>query len=566
MSSLFNSIKKNHKDIHLLPIGGVGEFGMNMMGVYYNKNLYIIDAGVLFPDERKLGITSIIPSVDDVFKETKGVSAYIITHGHEDHIGALPYLLPKWPAPIYATPWTAVLIRRKLEKFNLLEHAEIITVMPGDHAKFGALSFEYFQVHHSIPDACSLIIRTPDVTVFHTGDFKIESDKSQQKPMNFSRLQSIGEEGVDLLLVDSTNAAKEGVSGDEISVKKPLKNIIKNAPGRTFISTFASNLFRLATIADICAEEGKKLVISGRSLANTFENAEKLGYYNPAHHLILSEDDMHQYDDKDLVILASGSQGEWRSVLYRMAYKEHKRLIVKDTDSFVFSSRVIPGNEKSILNMTASIEKQGGTIISPRDFPGIHVSGHACQDEIIKLIDLLQPKKYLPVHGGFSQLLRNKGLAVSKNISIIEGDIIEDGSPLLVTKDAVTALDVVPMEKEFVDQDSYIPLSYTIMRERLRIGDSGLAVISGVFNSKKKTWSSGPSITLKGLDTKYNVELTKWLKEQESLVAKEVIKNHNHQVSDLATLNESARISLRRLLFQYFKKKPVVIPQIWFSS
>ena len=548
--------------LHIIPFGGCGEFGMNMTAYILRKKLFLVDAGILFPDSRKLGVSSIIPSIDRFIKSFGKVEAYIITHGHEDHIGALPYMYQSWPAPIYGTPWTCELIKKKFEEKGL-PFKHIRKIFAGQTVKAPPLSIKYVHVNHSIPDACALWIRSSHDSVFHTGDFKIDPKPVGTRPINLKDWEKIGQAGVDLLIADSTNAHSPGPSPTESSVIKPLEKLLRKAEGRVILTTFASNLWRLKVIADICKRLGKKLLVSGRGMQNCYELGVSLKLFKWPEGVLITEKQLRDFPDRKIVILSSGSQGEFRSALYRIAMKEHRTIQIRPGDTVLFSARIIPGNEKNILLLTDQLKKQGAKILTTRQHPEIHVSGHAYEDDIKKIIKALKPRHYLPVHGSFSHLKANAEVGEKLNYRDGKHTLIENGDILQMYRKRAKVVGKVEIGQQFVDQDSYFPMSWETLRERLRIGELGLAIVNGIFSRKLECFTTGPDVMIQGLALPTQVSHSQWIKEANQLLEDEIDLWLEHNPPDEDKINHQCRLILRRHLFSTFNKRPVVLAKIY---
>lgn len=547
--------------VKIIPFGGCGEFGMNIT-IYQYKNLtFAVDAGVIFPDQRKLGISAVVPDMNYFKSLFPRIDAFIITHGHEDHIGALPYFQRAMPAPIYATPWTVELISSRFKQMGLFDKAKIHTVLAGEKVSFSDIQFEYIHVNHSIPDACSLLIKTPHESIYHTGDFRFDKNPPDGKKVDFEYLKQIGKEGVSLLLSDSTNAKSLGESLSESNVHKPLDKLIKSAKGRVFLTTFASNFWRLRTIYRICKNRNKKLFIAGRSIEKTFEIATKLKMFKGGEGVFVTEDKLKSIPEENLVILTTGSQGEIRAALSRIASREHRHFKVNKNDTLIFSSRVIPGNEKSIFHISSEFEKYGATVITGREMPDIHTSGHAYQNELKKLITLLKPKNYLPVHGTFSHLTTNQKLASEVTIPKDEGTPISNGDVLLVKGNKVSLIGSHDTQRMYVEADSQLTISHDNLQQRLKIGEQGLVIISGIINGKSNKFKIGPNLRFIGLPEASEVLIS----QTKKYILQDLQKNQNDLDLTKEELSEIVRISARRTLTNFYRKKPVVIPEIIFQ-
>jgi ribonuclease J len=549
--------------VRLIPVGGCGEFGMNSTAVLYNGKLYVIDCGVRFPDPAKLGIEAVIPDYGPLFEACGGVEAYIITHGHEDHIGALSYIIDRWPAPIYGTPWTCELFRSKINRRNKdVQKYTLNEVEPGDVIRNSDISFEYIHINHSIPMACSLLIKTDTVRIFHSGDFKLDPDPMTEAPYNSERLRQIGDEGVDVVLCDSTNAHRDGHCPSEKSVFKPLLDEVAKATGAAIVTTFSSNLWRLQTVVEVCKALGKKLFIMGGGMEQTLGLGKAFGLVDIPESMMLTEAALGNTPREKLVILATGCQAEWRSALARVAKKESRLFKLTANDTVIFSSRIIPGNEKPIIDMIDLITQIGANVVTPRDNPGIHVSGHGFRGDITKLINLVRPKYFLPIHGNFQQQQSNSDTGVAAQVSPDHCRVITAGDVVDIDQNGVHWADRLEFEMKFVDSESYTPLKRETMRERHKIGELGCAVLTGVFVKNERRWSADPEIDLVGLEFPDGVDDQKWLAIQRSVLGKTVADLAKNYDNSTASITEEVRISFRRNLADVLKKKPVVLNKI----
>ncbi|NRA44680.1 MAG: ribonuclease J [Oligoflexales bacterium] len=555
----------NQNKLHVIPFGGCGEFGMNMTAYIIKSKLFLVDAGTMFPDPRKLGVSAIIPQAHGLIKDFGGIEAYFITHGHEDHIGSLPYFYQEWPAPIYATPWTVELIKRKFSERGI-PTKDIHLVKAGQLVKAPPLKVRYVHVNHSIPDACALFISTHGNKhkVFHTGDFKIDPTPVGTKPINLKELKGIGSERVDLLIADSTNAMSTGPSPSEKSVIKPLEKHMLAAKGRVFITTFASNLWRLKVIVDLCKKHKKKLAVIGRGMINCLELGSELGYVSWPKSVMIDIEDCDNVPDKDLVVLVSGSQGEFRSGLPSIANDEHRNISLKKGDLVIFSARVIPGNEKPILSLCDQLRRKGAKIITAREHKDIHVSGHAYKKDLEVFLNLLKPAHYLPVHGTYTHLLVNSQIGKKMQYKPSERSLIDNGDILQVNGADTKIIGQCEIDCDFVDQDTQTPMPWEILRERLKIGELGLALLTGVFCLEEIDFISGPELEIQGLMLPKGVSSKRWHKDVKRKVQRHLekwLESHPLEQEDFA---EQARIQVRKALFNTFNKKPVTLVKFHF--
>ena len=541
-------------------LGGCGEFGMNMTAWIHGETSIIVDCGVLFPQPWLLGIDSLIADADAFLTWTGGVSAWVLTHGHEDHIGALPWLISRWRAPIYTTRWTAALLRRKFAQRGMdPDDYPITVVQPGDSTSIGPMSIDWIHVNHSIPDCCSLHISTPAGTVFHTGDFKFDPAATHEPPVSYDDLAALGRNGIDLLVADSTGALSGGWSGSETTIGPALKEALTDTPGRIWFTTFTSNLTRLLTFMDYCQKNGRRLALAGAGIKKTLEIALETGHLSALPPGIVNEKDLAGLPREKTAVLATGCQGEHRAALPRIIRGEHRHLKLAAGDALVFSSRMIPGNERVVQQLESLAIRQECRVINGRSHPAIHVSGHGYREDLTRLIELLRPACHLPVHGTFTQLrsnstIRPAGLAL-QSLDVQNGNIIE--------MDAGRSRIVGSLEigVQFVDSWSGIPLSYETMRERHRIGESGLAIIHGTWSVRGRQWLTAPGLRFQGIGfPPYKDQAARETGLLNSLTTE--LARLSESSTDTDELNERARTHVRRALNQILHKKPVVISVI----
>mgnify|MGYP000087113434 CR=1 FL=1 len=540
---------------YIIPIGGCAEFGMNITALYIDSKLFVIDVGAIFSDPEQLGVSKIAPNISNLILQFKKIEAYIITHGHEDHIGALSYIWQRHPAPIYASPWTAQLIKNKFSQRELSQN-QIHTINPNSSVKRSNVLINFIGVNHSIPDACALHIKTPHASIFHTGDFKLHGDNTIYKNLA-AKAKEICKEGLDLLIADSTNAHKKGFTPSEESVIKPLDAIIKRAQSRIFLSTFASNFTRLRTVADICIARRRHLVLLGRSMKTCFEmGTRRFGLKWPKDFLV-DEKDIKRFHKNKLLILATGSQGEPRSAISRIVSGEHT-LSIEPKDLFVFSARSIPGNEKAIHNLFAQIHLQGAELITAKDQADIHASGHGQSEDIRTLLKWLRPKTFLPTHGSFSHLLWNQDIAKGFGGHQIQTLFMKNGDVVQLSRGKLSTVGELYFDKLFIDDESDMPLDFRTLNERLEIGRRGLVCVFGLFNKANGNFNYPLNIQILGLPSKANLSLQEMRQDLEKIIINDFAKTGVHQRDP----NESIKAMVRKYFFANLKKKPVVLSQI----
>lgn len=559
--------KKKEKALTITPYGGCSEFGMNFTGYRFGGTNVLVDCGGLFPDEAKLGVDFIFPNIFQMLKSDGGIDAYLLTHGHEDHIGAIVPMLEVFPAPIYTCAWTAELVRAKLEQNPRIDRKKwpkINVLKPGDRVQVGSLNIEWVQVNHSIPDACALVIRSDAGNVFHTADFKFDDYAIYEKPFSEDCLESFKAEGIDLLLADSTGAMHEGQCPGEASVKPALLKEVRECSGVVVVSTFSSNLWRVLTAIEVAKESGRKLMLAGRGLLKTVEIAVRLGYL-PGTPVFATAKEIRGLPRDKVMILATGCQGEYFAALGRFVRGEYRDFKLKEGDKIILSSRVIPGNEKPIFRLMASVQKQGIEILTTHKNPEIHVSGHAQREDLRRLLRALQPRQYVPIHGSHSHLLANKNLAVE--VGMLEENVVfvESGSVLKLSNRQVTTSEPVDPEWFFVDSGSAAPLPSTVLNQRLRLGEFGGVFISAVLHRKLAKWVKSPAYNWIGLPG--NVEGVN-VSNLEQKISKEVLqvvasRRDENPGSQQSEISEWMRLECRKRLQTFFNKKIEVYCQVF---
>jgi ribonuclease J len=559
LPSLLNFTKDT---VRIIPFGGCGEFGMNLTAYIVEDRIYVVDAGISFPDPSKLGIESLYPDMDPWIKQFGGVYAYVITHGHEDHIGALPYLLQKWPGPIYATPWTAALIKGKLERRGLVIRYPIHEVKAGDVVKTEDFSIEYVHVNHSIPDACALYIQAGGLKIVHTGDFKFDDTPVLEQKANSKRLDEIGKSGIDLLLADSTNAHIEGPSPSEQVVVEPMRKALSHKDGAVLVTTFSSNFWRIKTILDLCQEMGRKVLFLGSGMETSMQIAANIGLYAAPPGVIIDTSVALNIDRSKLAVVLTGSQGEWRSALMRIANGEHKQFSILPGDLCVFSSRSIPGNERVIQTMMSLLEMRGASIFSVRNDKNIHVSGHGYREDLKRMIKAIRPKTFIPVHGTFSHMSSHSKIPAEVGLVDTKIKVVENGDVIDLSKQGVFLSDRLEIFHKFVDSESYVPLNYETMRERLRIGELGLVVVTMTYDAEEREILGSIRVTVQGIQDPSDESVSVLENKCRTAAEKGFDRGFSSGSTDPEDISESVRTEVRRMLFSLLRKKPVVIAHV----
>ncbi len=546
--------------IRIVPLGGLHEVGKNMTLIEYGEDIVVIDCGMTFPDIDMLGVDVEIPDFAYAMENKKRLRGIVLTHGHEDHIGALPYFLRQLNLPLYGTPLTLGLVEGKLEEHRLLEKSKLHKVAPGDVVTFGKIKVEFIRVNHSIPDAVALAIHTPAGTLVHTGDFKIDYDPVDGQMIDLPRFAELGREGVLALLMDSTNAERPGMTPSERSVGQAFETLFQKADGkRIIIASFASNIHRVQQIIDYAKKHRRKVVVSGRSMENVTAKAIELGYLKVGKNQMIELADAGKYPPEKLVIITTGSQGEPMAALSRMANGTHRQISVTAQDFIIISARPIPGNEKHVGRVINELLKLGAEVIY-EDMYAVHVSGHACQGELKTMLALTKPKYFFPVHGEYKHLVKNAGLGRSmgiKNDHIIMG---ENGHVVELSERGVKQDEVVTAGKVMVDGLGVGDVGSMVLRDRRRLSQDGLMTIVITMDSHTGEVLAGPDIVSRGFV--YVRESEQLMRDAKAVINKTLQKCLAEEHRDWAEIKLSIREALSIFLWQKTKRSPMILPII----
>lgn len=548
--------RKKPESMKIFPIGGLDEIGKNMTLLEYKDQILIIDCGMSFPDDSMYGIDVVIPDFSYVVKNASKVKGLIITHGHEDHIGGVPYLLKQINVPIYGTPLSLGLIRNKLEEHGIRGNLNVIHA--GDTFRVGAFEIEAIHTTHSIADAVSYCITTPAAKIFHTGDFKIDYTPVDADPIDFGRLAEIGDSGVDLMMCDSTNAVRPGFTRSERVVGESLDGIFREAQNRIIIATFSSNVNRIQKIIELSVKYGRKFAVSGRSMDNVVKLAMELGYlkFPPGSYVELNQ--TRGIPDSKLTIITTGSQGEPLSALARMAADEHRSVKLKKGDTVILSSTPVPGNEKSVSRVVNQLYQKQVHVIYNEN-ADIHVSGHACQEDLKLMHSLIRPKFFMPVHGEHRHLIIHRQLAEQLGEKKDHIFILSNGDQLTLTKKrAIKFKNVVPAEDIMVDGLGVGDVGNIVLKDRQLLSESGLILVVAGVDTASGTLVSGPEIVSRGFV---------YVKENEGLIAESrkvaqnaIEKSLSGGFQDWNSLKNDVRDDLRRFIFQKTRRSPLILP------
>ncbi len=517
--------------LRVVPLGGLGEIGRNMMVYETTDDLLIVDAGLLFPSDDMHGVDYIIPDASYVLERRNKLRGYLITHGHEDHIGALRFLIPQLQAPIYASPLALGLIRWRLEESGILD-AKMIEVTTGSSFDFGSITAEFFPVAHSIPDAFGIALRTPAGLVVHTGDFKIDHTPVMSEPTDLQQLAAYGQEGVRLLCSDSTYADKSGVTPSETLVGDALEQILLTAPGRVIIATFASQIARIQQIIDAADESGRVVFATGRSMEKNIDMSRDLGYVQTDDRRLRPITDLGSAHDENTVIICTGAQGEPMAALSRMATGSHRDVNLKPGDTVVLSSSPIPGNESAVNNTINNLYKRGVDVVSVGSgHEHVHVRGHAAQEELKTVISLTDPQAFVPIHGEYRHLVMHSNLAASMGVAEDARHILLDGDVLELTADQSAVVDQVSAEYVYVDGMNVGGVDRSIIRDRQKLAGDGFLLVAIPVEGESGQLSGKIEVTARGFA---EIRATETLKAGAAQVARDVLKaraNSNRPVA-----------------------------------
>lgn len=544
----------------MVPLGGLGEFGMNMMALRYGEDILAIDAGLMFPETELLGVDIVIPDIT-YLKQNRGVRALLLTHAHEDHIGAVPYLLPDLNCPVYGTRFTLALVRKKLEEHGLLEKADLREIAPGMKVTLGPFEVDFVHVTHSTIECVALAIRTPLGIVIHTGDFKVDPTPIDGKPFDLHRFARYGEEGVLALFADSTNAERPGYTPSERAVRPRLEELFRAAPKRVVVSCFSSSVHRIQQVIDIATEQGRKIGFIGRSMSDNVEIAHSLSKLHIPDGSVVRPQDIKSFDPRKIVVLASGSQAEPMSALSRIAVDNHRMLELQENDTVILSARIIPGNEKPISRMIDHLFRRRVLVYyeSGRSAP-IHVSGHASQEEMKLLLNLVRPKYFVPIHGEYRQLFQHAALA--RQVGSVSGEIlmVESGQPIEFTAEGAFRREPVAVGRVCVDSGSLEEIEDVVIRDRRHLAEDGVVVPIIAINKHSGRMEISPEIVTRGfLPLGDGQEL---LALARNVILKTMEQSNLEEKGDWSVIKEKIRVDLKKFLNKKTSKRPMILPVI----
>ena len=552
-------MSKTSQSLTAIPLGGLGEFGMNMMALRLGDEIIVIDAGMMFPESELLGVDLVIPDITYLKQNRAHVRAIVLTHGHEDHIGALPYILRDLNVPVYGTRFTLALVKKRLDEAGLLESSTLREVLPGRLVEVGPFEIEFISVTHSTVDCVALAIRTPLGVVIHTGDFKIDQTPVGGAPFDLHSFAKYGTEGVLALFSDSTNVERPGFTPSERAIVPRIEELCRSAPRRVILSCFASSIHRIQQVIDIASRVGRKVAFVGRSMVDNVEIAHSLELLHIPDGMVVRPQDIRGFDPKRIIILASGSQAEPMSSLSRIAVDNHRFVSVDENDSVILSARIIPGNEKSIFRMLDHMFRRRALVYYDNSAGTIHVSGHASQEEQKLLLQLVKPKYFIPVHGEYRHLFRHAALAYQLGSVSQEILLLEDGRPVEFTEDGARRLEPVTAGRVCVDSGSLEEIEEVVIRDRKHLSEDGIVVPIIAIDKHTGKMESHPEIVTRGLMSDNGQEL---ITGARVVVMKTVEESNAEEKSDWGVIKEKIRVDLKRYINKQTSKRPLILPVI----
>ena len=557
-----NTKTKGNRDtkLRIIPLGGLQEIGKNMTAIEYGDDIVVIDAGLGFPDDEMLGVDLVIPDISYLVKNAHKIRGILITHGHEDHIGAVPYLLQQIDVPIYGTRLSLGIIEGKLDENPPPFVPELYTVEAGDILNLGVFKAEFIHVNHSIADACAISLKTPMGVIFHTGDFKLDVSPIDGKIMDLGRISEIGKNGVTLLLCESTNAERAGFTASERTVGSSLERIFdKYEDRRLIITTFSSNVHRVQQIINTSYNHGRKVAILGRSMVNVIGAAAELGYIELPEGVLIDVRDIGRYRPEDITLITTGSQGEPMSALYRIAFSEHDRVKISPKDVVVLSSSAIPGNEKLVGKIINALVKNGVKVVNDST-EDVHVSGHACREEIKLMMALLKPKYLMPIHGEYRHLYANKDIGEFMGIPSENIFISEIGKVLEIDRKGARFNGSEPAGQVLVDGSGVGDIGSVVLRDRKHLSEDGLVVVVATIDMDDKMIISGPDIVSRGFV--YVKESEELMREAKTIAEASLMRAITKGYGDWAHIKGLIRDDLAKFIYKETKRKPMILPVI----
>jgi ribonuclease J len=552
-------LSKPLQSLFAIPLGGLGEFGMNMMALRYGDDIIVIDAGMMFPESELLGVDLVIPDISYLKQNRQHVRAIVLTHGHEDHIGALPYILRDLNVPVYGTRFTLALVKKRITEAGLLESTTLREVMPGRRIEIGPYEIEMIPVTHSTIDCVALAVRTPVGVIIHTGDFKIDHTPVGGAGFDIHTFARYGNEGVLALFSDSTNVERPGITPSERAVVPRIEELARSAPKRVILSCFASSIHRIQQVIDIASRVGRKVAFVGRSMVDNVEIAHDLEYLRIPDGMVVRSQDIRAFDPRKIIIMASGSQAEPMSSLSRIAVDNHRFVSVDENDTVILSSRIIPGNEKAIFRMLDHMFRRRALVYYDNSAGVIHVSGHASQEEQKLVLQLVKPKYFIPVHGEYRHLFRHAALAHQLGVVSEEILLVENGQNIEFTEDGVHRRDPVTAGRVLVDSGSLEEIEEVVVRERKHLSEDGVVVPIIAIDKHSGKLESQPEIVSRGFMSDNGSDLVAGARD---IVLRTINTSNAEERADWSVIKEKIRVDLKRFISKQTSKRPLILPVI----
>ncbi len=553
--------KKNAEKVTIFALGGVGEIGKNMYVVQYANDIVIIDAGLKFPEEDMLGIDVVIPDISYLTENRDKVRGILVTHGHEDHIGGLPYILKHLNVPVYGTKLTLGLIEAKLKEANLLGETKRVLIHPDTVLSMGSITASFFRTNHSIPDSVGVALDTPEGLIVHTGDFKFDFTPVNQQYADLHKMAELGSKGVLCLLSESTNAERSGFTPSEKSVGQELVEVFRRAKQRVVVATFASNIHRVQQVFEAAILTNRKVTVIGRSMVNVVTIANELGYLDIPEGMLIEPEEVNRYPADEIVILSTGSQGEPMSALTRMARSTHKKLDILPGDTVIIAATPIPGNERYVGRTVDELFRLGANVIyGPGTITGVHVSGHGSQEELKLMLNMMKPKYFIPIHGEYRMLKQHSNLAVSVGVERENIFILDIGDTVEIQNGTARRGGKIPAGNVLIDGLGVGDVGNIVLRDRKLLSQDGILVVVVTLSKQEGKIISGPDIISRGFV--YVRESEGLLEEANKIVSNTLARLMGENVNEWASLKTQVRDALGRFLYEQTRRRPMILPII----
>lgn len=551
-------MSENDLRLYLIPLGGLGEIGKNMLAIRYQDTIIVIDAGLMFPEEELLGIDIVIPDITYLIENREKVKAILLTHGHEDHVGALPYVLKELDVPLYGSKLTLGLVEAKLKDYNL-DNVKYRLVRPRERVKIDDLEIEFFRVSHSIPDSMGIAIHTPIGIVLHTGDIKLDQTPVDGEVVDFSKMAELGEKGVLAMLSDSTNADRSGFTMSEKVVGNTMMELFAKCPGRIIATTFASNVHRIQQVISTAEKYGRKVSVVGRSMISNVRIATELGYMSIPENILIDIEDINSYENDRIVIVTTGSQGEPMSALTRMATGDHRWVSIQPGDTVIISATPIPGNEKLVAKTVDLLFKQGAEVIYERSL-GVHVSGHAAEEELKILLNLIRPQYFMPVHGEYRHLMKHSKIAESLGIEKSRIFVAENGQVIELSATGGNFAGKVPAGKVLIDGLGVGDVGNIVLRDRKQLSQDGIIIVVVTIDRGQADVIAGPDIVTRGFV--YVRESEELIEDARQKVREALDSCMDRNIIEWAVIKSQIRDKLGKHLLEKTGRRPMILPII----